>query len=62
MHRLTRVVWLLFALGLLAGCAPRTALPPASPLECAKGGDYACPEAREKAHELRPVSENPPVP
>ena len=45
---------------LVAACAPRTALPPASPLECAQGGKYTCQEAKDQAHQLRAVpSESP---
>jgi hypothetical protein len=45
---------------LAAACAPRTALPPASPLDCAQGGKYTCQEAKEQAHQLRPApSESP---
>lgn len=55
-------VFLVTILLFVVACAPRTALPPASPLECAQGGKYTCEEAKEQAHQLRAVpSESPTV-
>ena len=61
-HMKNKKIFLATIVLLVAACAPRTALPPASPLECAQGGKYTCQETKEEAHQLRAVpSESPTV-